>query len=200
MQRRAVLLALPALALAGRPARAEPLSLTDLSAYINSIRTAQAEFTQINADGSRSAGRLYIKRPGRVRFEYAPPNDALVLASSGNVAIFDAKSNQPPEQYPLKRTPLHLILANKVDLGRSRMVIGHREDGATTRVRAQDPENPEYGQIELVFTADPITLREWVITDDTGAQTTVVLGPLTLGGDYPPSLFSISAEAERRRE
>ena len=133
-----------------------------------------------------------------MRFEYAPPDRSLVLAAGGQVAIFDAKSNQPPEQYPLKRTPLNLILAAKVDLGAARMVVGHFEDGPTTRVQAQDPEHPEYGQIELIFTADPITLRQWVITDDAGGQTTVLLGEMVSGGSYPPSLFNITYETEKR--
>jgi len=193
-----IFLAPLALLVCAAPALAEKISLDDLSAYLNGIATAEAGFTQINSDGSTVTGRVVIKRPGRVRFEYAPPERSLVLASGGQVAIFDAKSNQPPEQYPLKRTPLNLILAARVDLGRARMVTGHLEDGATTLVQAQDPEHPEYGSIELAFTADPVRLRRWVITDDAGGQTAVILEPLVVGRDYPPSLFSIVAETEKR--
>ena len=200
MNMRALILA-PLIALAlTLPAQAEKIGLSDLSQYLNALSSAETDFTQVNADGTISTGKLYIKRPGRVRFEYAPPDNSLVLASSGNVAIFDSKSNQPPEQYPLKRTPLNLILAQTVDLGRASMVVGHKADGTSTRVKAQDPEHPEYGTIELVFTADPVTLRQWVITDDAGSETTVILGEMKGGGDYPTSLFSISAEQERRSE
>jgi outer membrane lipoprotein-sorting protein len=198
MHRRTAILAPLALLALGLPARAEPIPLKDLSKYLNSLTSAKSDFTQVNADGTISTGTLYIRRPGRVRFEYAPPDRTLVLASAGNVAIFDPKSNQPPEQYPLKRTPLNLILAETVDLGRAKMVVGHREDGNTTRVRAQDPENPEYGSIELVFTADPVALRQWVIRDDQGGETTVILGELVAGGNFPTSLFSITREVEKR--
>ena len=180
------------------PAHAEIIPLSDLSRYLNGLTTAESDFTQVNADGSISTGRLYIKRPGRARFEYAPPDRSLVLAGGGQVAIFDAKSNQPPEQYPLRRTPLNLILAEDVDLGRAVMVMGHGEVENTTRVIAQDPENPEYGTIELVFTADPVELRQWIITDDLGSQTTVILGEMVKGGDIPASLFNITFEIERR--
>jgi len=194
---RALLAPLALIASLGQ-AQAEKIPLGDLSGYINLLTTAETDFTQINADGSIATGKLYIKRPGRVRFEYAPPDRSLVLASAGSVAIFDAKSNQAPEQYPLRRTPLNLILARDVDLGRAKMVVNHVEDGNATRVRAQDPENPEYGTIDLVFTANPVTLRQWVITDDLGQQTTVILGELKTGGNYPPSLFSIDTEADKR--
>lgn len=182
------------------PALAEKIPLEALSAYLNSLTTAETGFTQTNADGSTSTGRIYIKRPGRIRFEYAPPERTLVLASAGAVAIFDTKSNEPPEQYPLRRTPLNLILKANVDLGTARMVVGHTEAGNTTRVAAQDPGNPEYGTIELIFTAHPITLRQWVITDDLGQHTTVTLDAFVTGKDYPSSLFSINEQkGEGRR-
>lgn len=180
------------------PAFADKIALGDLSAYLNKLTTVQSDFTQVNADGTVSLGRIFIKRPGRVRFEYAPPDKSLVLASAETVAIFDAKSNQPPEEYPLKRTPLNLILAPQIDLGRAKMVVGHKEVENSTRVVAQDPEHPEYGTIELVFTADPIALRQWVITDDLGQQTTVILGELTPAGNLKASLFNIVEEKSRR--
>lgn len=180
------------------PATAEKLSLSQLSAYLNKLTTAQGGFTQINADGSTSTGTIYIKRPGRIRFEYSPPEKTLVLASANTVAIFDGKSNQPPEQYPLKRTPLGIVLQKNVNLGRAKMVVGHISDGTTTTVIAQDPENPEYGQIRLMFTANPVELRQWVIVDGTGGETTLVLNDLAEGMKLPARLFNIALEAEDR--
>lgn len=181
------------------PAAAEKISLKELSRYFNSLTTAQVEFTQINSDGSISTGQLFIQRPGRMRFEYNPPDKNLVLAGGGQVAIFDAKSNQPPEQYPLSRTPLSIMLAKNVDLSRAKMVVGHKVDGNTTRVRAQDPEHPEYGSIEMVFTSGPTELRQWIIRDDSGADTTVILGEMKKGVKLGSSLFNINIAAEKRK-
>ncbi|MEM7074309.1 MAG: outer membrane lipoprotein carrier protein LolA [Pseudomonadota bacterium] len=174
---RAALIAL--LCLLAAPATAEKLSLDELSRYLNSFRTAEGAFTQINDDGTISTGQLYLKRPGRVRFEYDPPEQILVVADGDTVGVVDGKSNTGPEAYPLSRTPLKIILARNVDFSRARMVTGHKSDGKTTTVRAQDPDNPEYGSIELVFTGDPVELRQWVINDGSGSRTTVVLGELT---------------------
>jgi outer membrane lipoprotein-sorting protein len=197
MNRRLALLA-PLALLVPLPALAEKIPLSTLSDYLNSLTTVESAFTQINSDGSISTGRIFIKRPGRVRFEYDPPDRSLVIAGGQQVAIFDAKSNQPPEQYPLKRTPLNLILAERIDLARASMVVGHTADGTSTRVRAQDPEHPEYGSIELVFTENPVELRQWVITDDLGAETTVILGELQKGGQMGARLFDITAETAAR--
>jgi outer membrane lipoprotein-sorting protein len=180
------------------PAMAEKIPLDTLSSYLNGLTTLEADFTQVNADGSVSTGKIFIKRPGRVRFEYAPPDASLVLASGGEVAIFDAKSNQPPEQYPLAKTPLNLILGANINLGAAQMVVAHEEDGTATKVVAQDPAHPEYGTIALMFTGNPVELRQWVITDDLGAQTTVILGQMTKGTSYQPSFFNIDTEISKR--
>ncbi len=194
----AVLAPLTLLALS-LPAAATETSLDTLSSYLNGLAAVEASFVQVNADGSKAKGTISIQRPGRARFDYAAPDDSLVLASGGMVAIFDAKSNQPPEQYPLARTPLNLILAKEVNLSVAKMVIGHREVGTTTRVLAQDPKHPDYGTIELVFSENPVALTQWIITDDIGNQTSVTLGDLVDGKTYPSSTFSIDLETAKRR-
>lgn len=164
--------------IAALPAAAQKLSLAEISAYLNALTSAQADFQQINADGTISTGTLYIKRPGKVRFEYNPPEEALVIANSGQVVIFDNKLGGQPESYPLSQTPLSIILARNVDLERAGMVTGYGYDGIATTVTAQDPERPEYGSIQLKFTGPPVELRQWVITDSGGGQTTVILDAL----------------------
>jgi len=189
-----------AMALAALPAAAQDaIPLAELSAYLNDIRTAEGAFTQVNSDGSVSTGRIYLHRPGRVRFEYGDGDDDLVvLAGGGQVAIFDARSNLRPEQYPLSQTPLNLILARNVDLGRSGMVVAHEGDDTATRVVAQDPDRPDNGQITLVFTDEPVELRQWIITDSTGQETTVILGGLERDTQIAPRLFSIRSEMTDR--
>lgn len=179
-------------------ASAERIPLSAISSYFNAMFTAKSPFTQINDDGTISTGRILIRRPGRIRFEYNPPDNSLVMAGQGLVAVFDSKSNQPPERFPLARTPLFLILEKTVDLGRTNMVVGHLDDGTATSVVVQDPEHPDYGSIQLVFTDNPVELRQWIVTDGAGSRTTVILGDLQLGGSMGASLFDIDSEMEDR--
>lgn len=182
-----------ALALTALPAAAQQLSLQEISGYLNGLQTATGGFTQVNADGSVTAGTIYLKRPGRIRFEYADQS-ALFVAGGGQVAVFDAASNEGPQRFPLSETPLSIILADNVDLGRAGMVTGHTSDGTTTTVTAQDPAHPDYGSIQLVFTGSPVELRQWVVTDNTGTQTTVILNDLQTGVQIGDRAFNIQSE------
>lgn len=182
------------LSFAAIPAMAQQLSLNQISQYMNGLQTAQGGFTQINADGTLSTGQIYIKRPGRIRFEYNAPDNSLVMAGGGQVAIFDPKSNNGPDRYPLNQTPLKIILERNVNFGQARMVTGHTSDGTTTTVTAQDPNHPEYGNIQMVFTANPTELRQWIVTDDVGSQTTVILNDMVAGGSIGEIKFNITSE------
>ena len=200
MNRRSLFLApLVALSLALPASAAEEIPLSVLSSYLNGLVTAKARFRQTNPDGSISDGTLYLKRPGRLRFEYDPPNPALVISSGGGVAIFDNKSNEPPQQFPLKSTPLSVILQRDVDLSNARMIVDHSFDGEITSITAQDPDRPDIGHIELRFSDNPVALREWIITDQSGSQTTVTILSMQTGMDLPPSLFSIINQINENR-
>lgn len=180
------------------PAVSEIVPLNTLSQYLTDIGTVETTFTQVNSDGTLATGKLYIQRPGRMRFEYDPPNNALVIAGGSQLAIFDPVSDGLPTQYPLGQTPLHLILSREVNLGRSDMVVAHTGDDTATRVLAQDPDRPELGTIELVFSSDPVELRQWIITDADNAATTVILGRLGEREDLSAFLFDITFETNRR--
>ena len=194
MKRRSFMAWTAAVVLTATPAVAQGLSLDQVSAYLNGLQTAQGGFTQINADGTLSTGQIYIKRPGRIRFEYNAADNSLVMAGGGQVAIFDPRSNNGPDRYPLNQTPLKIILERNVDLARASMVMGHTSDGTTTTVTAQDPAHPQYGNIQMVFTANPVELRQWIVTDEVGSQTTMILNDLVRGGRINDIKFNIVNE------
>tara|TARA_B100000780_G_scaffold5153_1_gene4093 strand:+ start:1286 stop:1873 length:588 start_codon:yes stop_codon:yes gene_type:complete len=180
------------------PASAEKLSLDAISSYFNTMTTAEAAFTQNNDDGTQSIGRMHIKRPGRIRFEYDPPNLALVIVGGGQVAVFDPKANAEPIRFALRQTPLSLVLEKTVDFARRDMVLAHTNDGPRTIITLQDPDRAEYGYIQLVFTDDPMQLRQWIVDDNSGNKTQIVLGDWTQDKNMPNILFNIQAEMQKR--
>src|SRR5262245_49351010 len=51
--------------------------LKRVSDYLNTIKSVQGRFTQIAADGRTAQGTFYLRKPGRIRFEYDKPNPIL---------------------------------------------------------------------------------------------------------------------------
>ena len=182
------------------PAVAEKISLNEISSYFNAMTTAEAQFSQITDTGETSTGRLFIRRPGRIRFEYDPPEATLVVVGGGQVAVFDPKSRDEPLRFPLRHSPLNLVLEREVDLAQRDMVVAHFEVESQTAVTLQDPENPDYGFIQLIFNDNPVQLHQWVVQDNSGGQTHIILDSLTEGGKLSNMLFNIQHEMRKRSD
>ena len=182
------------------PVAAEKISLNEISSYFNAMTTAEAQFLQITDTGETSTGRLFIRRPGRIRFEYDPPEATLVVVGGGQVAVFDPKSRDEPLRFPLRHSPLNLVLEREVDLAQRDMVVAHFEVESQTAVTLQDPENPDYGFIQLIFNDNPVQLHQGVVQDNSGGQTHIILDSLTEGGKLSNMLFNIQHEMRKRSD
>jgi outer membrane lipoprotein-sorting protein len=206
LTRRAVL-GLGLLALAAAPAlAAKPIQVTPaqassidaISAYINSFKTMQGEFTQISPKGSMSRGVFYISKPGKMRFEYAPPNPFLIVAD-GKWLTIKNRAKEKGDQFPLSQTPLRLVLSSKVDLLRDTNIIGFEEQDGLTSVTLEDKENSlGNGQLTLVFDQTRKALQQWVVIDGKGRRTTVSLENIEAGVKTDPKLFVVKFDRKQR--
>lgn len=179
------------------PARAQA-GLDEISDYLDTLTSVEADFVQYNPDGSAMTGTMYLKRPGRVRFEYDGSNAPLVLINGGQVAVFDPLSNEPPFRFPVSATPLDTILGRDVDLTDGSIDTHLMESGDFTILNAQDPKFAEYGYVSLVFDTDPLMLRQWVVIDGAGQQTTIALKTIKANAGIRTSVFNIRSEMRRR--
>ena len=164
------------------------------------MRAASAKFVQANPDKTLAQGVLYIQKPGKIRYEYTTPADSLVISDGRVLGVFDKKSNRGAQRYDLKRTPLDILLKDKINLEASGVVRNISSDGVKTQVIATDPDNPRAGTITMVFTANPTELRQWIVTDRSRKNTTVILNDLKLRNGVNADLFDIrKAEAALKR-
>jgi len=163
-----------------------------LNAYLNGLTRAQARFRQENADGTDTSGTFFLLKPGKMRFEYDPPADSLVIADGTTLAVFDAKSNAGPQRYPQRQTPLSLLSMRSINVTSSRFV--RRIDLVEGRalITLFDPEAPENGQMVLIFDTEPMALREWILTDRSGLETHVYLEALDTVTRFETRLFNIA--------
>ena len=195
---RKTLLTVFIIALFGAPVRAEKISLSNLSSYLESIKKVSGSFTQINSDKTVSTGRIFLFRPGRMRMEYKTPDNSLVIVGGSQIAVFDSKSNTHPRVIPLRKTPLKILLEKKINLKTSDIIISHEEVENSTVVVLQDPNLSSYGSLKLVFTDHPVTLRQWVITNEMSDQTVLKFKDFINQPNMSSNKFNISLEIDNR--
>ena len=163
------------------------LALSEASAYLTSLESMQGDFLQVGPDGSVAEGRFYLRRPGKLRFEYEPPENLLVVADGTWVAVKD--SSAAAQRYPIASTPLSLILGKNVDLAEEARVLNVEEQPGSLLVTLADRSGEAPGQITLIFDRPKMQLRQWVVTDVQGLQTTVALRNVETGIRADNSLF-----------
>lgn len=186
----ALLLLLPATASARLLTREEQDVLVKISDAYNTMQSLEAGFVQIGPDGQMSEGRVYIKKPGEMRFEYAPPAPTLVVCDGLDIAVFNLKLHTV-DRYPLSATPLNLLLSDHVNLAHSNSITGIERQAGTITVDARSNDRRNTSDIAITFTDPGYELRQWTVTDAQGLTTTVTLRNLHAGVELQDSIFSL---------
>src|SRR4051812_5119639 len=189
----ALLLLIPLGAGAAPPAAApltpqDTVQLQRIAGYLNGIRTMTARFQQAASNGAVSSGRVWVSRPGRMRFEYERPNTLALLADAGFVYQWDKELKQTTK-VELRSTPAWFILRDPITFGSDVVVTRFEPGGGSTRITVVEAAQPDLGSLTLAFTENPLSLRQWTVVDQQGRRTTVSLSDLQLGVALDPRLF-----------
>jgi outer membrane lipoprotein-sorting protein len=162
--------------------------------YFNASQFMTADFVQIGADGRRSEGKLYVYKPGRLRFEYAQPASMEIIADGLSVAIRDRKL-RTQQLYFIDQTPLKFLLKTSVDLKRDMKIIDVSSDAKATSILVEDKATiGGTSKIKLMFDARTFSLKQWEVTDPQGYQTLVTLHNVDTKSRPDGALFKIPQE------
>ncbi|MBV9554277.1 MAG: outer membrane lipoprotein carrier protein LolA [Alphaproteobacteria bacterium] len=166
----------------------DTVELQRIAAYLEGIHTATAKFDQATANGGDATGYLWMARPGRMRFQYDPPNELLLFADSFYVYSWDPDLKQMTK-VGLKSTPAWFLLREPISFSDGVTVTRFEHNGNTARVTVVQSADPEGGSLTMTFTENPLTLRQWTVVDQQGRTTTVGLSQLQYGMALDPKLF-----------
>lgn len=171
-----------------QPTPQDAADLAQIETYLNAIHTLKAHFLQVAPDGAMSQGTAWIERPGRMRFEYDPPANILLVAGHGNL-VFEDHSIDQISEVPLRLTPLGILLADHISLSGAVTVVGFQRLPGQLQVTLVRSASPQDGSLTLVFTANPLVLRQWTVLDAQRRETHVTLYNVEQGVNLDPKLF-----------
>ena len=183
MRRRLLIAALPLVALPGMvqaqgraqpPAAPDPALLAQVEAYLNGLTTFRARFLQLAQNGASATGTAWIVRPGRMRFDYDPPEPTLLVASGGQVMMYDRELRQPSIA-PASSTPLGVLLRPQIRLAGDITVTALERRGGFLHLSLHRTGAAAEGQLTLSFSESPMQLRQWAVLDAQGRETRVTL-------------------------
>jgi outer membrane lipoprotein-sorting protein len=181
-------------------AQTTPLSADDqalisqVETYLNGLTALTANFLQVAADGSTRTGKAWLQRPGKMRFEYDPPDPQLLVAGFGLLVYNDPALGQTTN-IPLSATPLGILLAQHVVLSGAVTVTGIQRNPGEVEITLIRTGKAAAGSLTLVFGTDPLQLRQWQVLDAQNRETRVSLYDIAPGGPFPNSLFTFQGSS-----
>jgi outer membrane lipoprotein-sorting protein len=157
--------------------------------HFASVRTMTGEFVQFGPRGEQTGGKFYIERPGKIRFNYDGSSGFKVI-SDGRSVVLDNKKMNTMDLYPLSKTPLKLLLDERIDLSGNKVRSVKEEDDLTT-IQLADKSVFGNSRITMMFDPKSYDLRQWTITDAQGKDTTVMIFNVRQGVKIDQDLFKI---------
>jgi outer membrane lipoprotein-sorting protein len=162
-----------------------------VSAYLTRVQVMSGDFAQIGPDGRRSQGQFYVQKPGKVRFDYDSPSRIDIIADGSSVVVRDRKL-ATQDVYPLSQTPLRFLLADRIDLLKDATVTAVSADDTYVTVLVEE-KHAVIGtsKLMMMFGAKDFQLKQWIVTDPQGYDTTVALSNLDTAKRPDPDMFRI---------
>lgn len=165
--------------------------------HFASVKTMAGEFVQFGPRGEQTGGKFFIDRPGKIRFNYEDPSPMRVIADGRSVVIGNRKL-KTWDLYPLSKTPLNLLLGNKIDLS-AKMVRSVKEEADLTTIVLGDRNMFGDSTITMMFDPKTYDLRQWTITDAQGKDTSVMIFNVKTGIPLDDKVFTIPYDEVRQR-
>jgi len=176
----------------GSQALAQSAGMTEaqkIADHFASVRTMAGEFVQFGPRGEQTGGKFYIERPGKIRFDY-DGSARFQVVSDGESVVLDNRKMNTVDLYPLSKTPLKLLLDDRIDLSGDKVRSVKQDDDLTT-IQLADKSVFGNSRITMMFDPKSYDLRQWTITDAQGKDTTVMVFNVREGVRLDPSLFKI---------
>lgn len=151
--------------------------LATVQGHLRAVTTMTASFSQTDQRGRSLSGTVYLKRPGKIRFDYGRNADMLVVGDGRALIFYDGAVNQT-SRWPINDSPLSVLLNPNQDLSRFSRVV--RNDAQVLLVEARDPRRREFGTITISFAKSAgapggLILQGWTVLDAQNRRTTVRL-------------------------
>lgn len=168
----------------------EQTVINQAESWVNNLTSLKAKFQQIAPNGQRSTGEVWIKRPGRIRFEYNKPSQLLLVANEGEMIFHDGAVDQTTV-IPIDQNPLGLLLQPQLRFSGAVKVTNFTQGNGLIQITVVRTASPADGNLTLIFNQNPMQLKAWRVVDAQGQITQVDLYDLHPKKSVSDKLFDV---------
>jgi outer membrane lipoprotein-sorting protein len=168
---------------------AEQAAVKRAETYLNGLGNFQSRFVQVNPDGTTHEGDVMVSRPGKMRINYDPPAQMLVVADGKWLIYVDQEVNES-SYLDLGDTPAGLLLKNNMSFSDKAVQLKSVRIGkGKIEITAAQAKDPGLGKLTFVFSDAPFELRQWRVVDAQNQEVEVTLMEPRFGVKLDEKLF-----------
>lgn len=164
--------------------------LGQIEKYLNDVTSISARFIQASSSGAYAEGKVFVQRPGKMRFEYDPPTPILVISDGTWIGYYDRELEQASHAL-LSSTPASLLVGKKISFAKDIAVVAFRKQGNLISLTIASRDQDKEGKLTLGFQANPLQLFQWSVIDAQGVHTDVTLKKARFGEPLQAELFHL---------
>lgn len=174
-------------------------NLKKIETYLNSIKSMEATFVQMASNGATAEGRLFIKKPNKIRMEYAEPTNVLIVGD-GDFIVYNDLDLDQVTHIDYSDIPASLILSNEIKIdGEKIKVVDFYQDSGQTSITLDYADKGDLGPITLVFSNNPMELKQWKIVDPQSVEVSVSLYDAKKDADINDDVFKFKNKKNSSR-
>ena len=164
--------------------------LNQIENYLNQFDNISSEFIQSSSIGSQETGEILISKPGKLRIEYKKDNKLLIIADGKWLHYFDTDLNEI-QSIIIQKSPAWILLKKNINLKNDFNIKKLEKKNGKITLTLVDKNFENIEKIELIFSANPIELKKWIIIDNQEVETTVGLLNIKRKKKFNPKTFEL---------
>ena len=150
-------------------------NIKSIENYLNNISSMEANFIQMSSNGGTAEGTLSIKKPNKIRMVYDDPTNVLIVGDGDFIVYNDTELDQVTH-IDYDDIPASLLLTKNVKIdGKNIKVTDFYQDSGSTTIALDYVSKGDIGPITLVFSNNPMELKQWKIVDPQSVEVSVSL-------------------------
>lgn len=168
----------------------DAIAIKQIENYLSSLTTIVADFNQVSPNGEIATGKFYLKRPGKMRWQYNPPTPILLVSNGKTVTYFDAELDQV-NYVPLDDTLAGFLTKEHIEMNsKATKLLKFSRKNGVSRVTIAQRAKPDEGKLTLEMSEKPLQLRQMKIVDAGGGETSIQLQNAQYGMPLKDDLFN----------
>ncbi len=177
----------------------QPATIARVEQYLQKLTSLQANFMQSAPNGDISSGKFFLKRPGKMRWQYDAPTPILMVSDGSVMTYYDSELDQVTD-LPIDDSLAGFLAQKDIKFNSKAIQIEEAsQQNSIIRIRITQTDKKADGELTMEFSDSPLQLRNLILKDAQAQTTNISLSDAKFDLPLEDKLFVRPSNALKRK-